>query len=47
MFIQTFTSITSLIKIIGLSILAIVSIWVADFSFTTPDLGNATHNTGM
>jgi len=47
MFIQTFTSITSLIKIIGLSILAIVSIWVADFSFTTPDLGNATHNTGI
>ncbi|TXC89795.1 APC family permease [Metabacillus litoralis] len=36
-FIQTFTSIASLIKIIGLSTMAIAGIIVADFAFTIPN----------
>lgn len=38
-FIQTFTSVASLIKIIGLSSLAIAGIWAADFVMTAPDQG--------
>lgn len=39
-FIQTFTSIASLLKIIGLSVLAIAGISAADFAFTAADSGN-------
>ncbi|UYG98062.1 APC family permease [Cytobacillus firmus] len=39
-FIQTFTSIASFLKIIGLSVMAIAGISVVDFAFTTPDPGN-------
>ncbi|RIW38337.1 APC family permease [Bacillus salacetis] len=36
-FIQSFTSIASLIKIIGLTVIASAGIWVADFTFTPPE----------
>ncbi|MFE8703057.1 APC family permease [Cytobacillus sp. FJAT-54145] len=39
-FIQTFTSIASLVKIMGLSVMAIAGIWIADFTFTAPKRGN-------
>ncbi len=40
-FIQTFTSIVSLLKIIGLVIFAIGGLWVAGFSFTPADGGGS------
>lgn len=46
-FIQTFTSIASLIKIIGLSIMAISGIMVADFAFTIPNKGSNPPDIGI
>lgn len=39
-FIQSFTTIASLVKILGLSVMAIAGIWIADFTFTAPKQGN-------
>ncbi|MBM7604302.1 amino acid transporter [Metabacillus crassostreae] len=46
-FIQTFTSIASLIKIIGLSSMAIAGIMVADFAFTIPNKGSNPPDIGI
>ena len=43
-FIQSFTSIASLLKIIGLTIIASSGIWIADFTFTPVDSDNSTLN---
>ncbi|WP_066175783.1 APC family permease [Bacillus marinisedimentorum] len=46
-FIQTFTSIASLIKILGLSAMAIAGIWAADFSFNLAEPGANPPEPGM
>ncbi|WP_456279471.1 APC family permease [Bacillus sp. AK128] len=46
-FIQTFTSTASLIKIVGLSTMAIAGIWVTDFAFSTPNPGNNPPDIGV
>ncbi len=46
-FIQTFTSIASLIKILGLSVMAIAGIWAADFSFNLAEPGSNPPDPGM
>lgn len=46
-FIQSFTSVASLVKIIGLSSMAIAGIWAADFAMTAPDQGSNPPDTNM
>lgn len=46
-FIQTFTSIASLLKIIGLSVIGIAGIWVADFALTSPNQGSNPPDTSI
>lgn len=46
-FIQTFTSIASLLKIIGLSVMGIAGIWVADFALTSPNQGSNPPDTSV
>lgn len=46
-FIQTFTSISSLLKIIGLSIFGIAGIWISNFAFSAPDSGGTSDEVGI
>jgi len=45
-FIQSFTSIASFVKIIGLSVLALSGLWIVDFALPSPQLGAVNQDAG-